>query len=192
MNVPPQHDGGGCAQILDPRVRARADEDAVDPDFLDRRTGLERHVCERPLGGRPRVGIVEVAGIGHDAVDRDDHPGIRAPGDLRADLGDVDLELAVEHRVGIRRQPAPALDGCVPVLRRTRAPAEVLERRLVRRDQPGACARLDRHVADREASLHRKPLDHRARVLDHVADAAVDAELADRIQDDVLRADAFR
>ena len=34
------------------------------------------------------------------------------------------------------------------------------------------------------------PLDHRARVLDHVADAAVDAEPADRSEHDVLRGDA--
>ena len=38
-------DAGGGAQVLDAAVRARADEDAVDRDVLDRRAGLERHVA---------------------------------------------------------------------------------------------------------------------------------------------------
>ena len=87
---------------------------------------------------------------------------------------------------------APALDRCVPVrpFRRARPALEIRERDVVGRDQSCARARLDRHVADREPPFHREALDHRAGVLDHVADAAVDAEPADRGEHDVLRADA--
>src|SRR5436309_738466 len=68
-----------------------------------------------------------------------------------------------------------------------RAPLEVLERRLVRGDEAGSRAPLDRHVADRQAAFHRELADRRAGVLDDVADAAVDPELADRAEDQVLR-----
>ena len=42
-------DVGGRAQVADPRVRARADEHAVELDLVDRRPGLEPHVLERAL-----------------------------------------------------------------------------------------------------------------------------------------------
>ena len=55
---------------------------------------------------------------------------------------------------------------------------------------PGAAAALDRHVADGHAALHRERPDRRPGVLDDVALRAGDADLADRAEDDVLRADA--
>src|SRR4051794_28473622 len=42
-------DARGGAQVADARVRARADEDAVEPDLLDRGAGLERHVLQGAL-----------------------------------------------------------------------------------------------------------------------------------------------
>ncbi len=44
-----------------------------------------------------------------------------------------------------------------------RAPLEVRERRVVRRDQPGSGAPLDRHVADGHPPLHRERADARRR-----------------------------
>ena len=44
----------------------------------------------------------------------------------------------------------------VRALRHARAALEIRERRLVGRDHSRARARLDRHVADRQASLHRE------------------------------------
>src|SRR5581483_4299507 len=95
-------------------------------------------------------------------------------------------ELAVEDGVVVGAQVAP------PVLGLDAALALIRERRLVGRDQPGARARLDRHVADREPALHRERLDRRAGVFDDVSDAAVDAEPADRREHVVLRTDAGR
>ena len=57
------HRGGG-AEVLDPRVRAGADEDAVELDLGDRRAGLERHVGERPLRGLASTGPSSAAGSG--------------------------------------------------------------------------------------------------------------------------------
>ena len=41
---------GRGAQVLDPAVGARADEDDVDRDLGDRRAGRQAHVVERPAG----------------------------------------------------------------------------------------------------------------------------------------------
>ena len=118
-------------------------------------------------------------------------PGIRPPRDLRPQRRDVDHDLAVEDRVGVARQRRASARAPLPVAPSARPAAlEIRERRLVGRDHPRARARLDRHVADRQPALHREPLDRRAGVLDHVADAAVDAEPADRGEHEVLRGHA--
>src|SRR6478672_9678749 len=44
VDLPARDDGGRRAEILDPGVRARADEDVVDGDVLDAFTRLEAHV----------------------------------------------------------------------------------------------------------------------------------------------------
>ena len=61
---------GGGAQVLDARVRARADEDLVDADVGERRARREVHVAQRALDRVALVGVGEVGRIGHDAVDR--------------------------------------------------------------------------------------------------------------------------
>ncbi len=63
---------------------------------------------------------------------------------------------------------------------------DVVEGLLVRRDQAGAGAALDRHVADRHAAFHRQRPDRLAGIFDHVAGAAGGADLADDGEDDVL------
>ena len=53
---PGQHGGGG-AQILDPRIGAGADEDAIDRDVGQLAAGRDAHVVERVAqiaGARPR------------------------------------------------------------------------------------------------------------------------------------------
>src|SRR5918995_905691 len=49
--VEAQRSPGRSAQVLDARVRARADEDAVNADLFDAGARLEVHVVERALGG---------------------------------------------------------------------------------------------------------------------------------------------
>ena len=73
------------AQVLDAAIGARADEDAVDLDVLQRGAGLEAHVVERCAPSRracprPRSS----AGFGHDAGDRQHVLRASAPGDHAA------------------------------------------------------------------------------------------------------------
>ena len=66
------NDGGRGSQVLDPAVRAGADEDAIDADRRDRRARLQAHVLQG-AGGRLAVGLVrEIGRIGNLAghVDR--------------------------------------------------------------------------------------------------------------------------
>ena len=62
------------------------------------------------------VGVVHRCGIGHGAVDRDDHARVRAPRDLRRIAADVDHDLAVERRR--RRRSAARASGRAPPPRR--------------------------------------------------------------------------
>ena len=69
---------------------------------------------------------------------------------------------------------------------------QVGERRLVRRDEPGPCAALDAHVADRHPLLHRQGPDRLAPVLEDVAGPAGDPDPGNEREDDVLGPDARR
>ncbi len=179
------HDLRRGAQVGQPAVRARADEDAVDRDVCDRGAGLEAHVLERA-----RIGVV--ARLGDAARDRGDLAGVRAPADLRSERRDVDDDLAVEAGPLVRAVGLPAGERLLPRLLHARPTLEVGVRRLVRRDQARAGAGLDRHVGDGQAALHRERADRLAGVLDDVAGRAVGADLADQPEDQVLRRDAAR
>ena len=75
-------------------------------------------------------------------------------------------------------------------LGRARAALDVFEGLVVRRDQAGAGAALDRHVADGHAPFHGERFDRLAGIFDDVACAAGGADLADDGEDDVLGGDA--
>ena len=100
-----------------------------------------------------------------------------------------DLSKTAPSSVGSVRQrrhglvPGGALGG-VP------AAVEIVEGGLVRRDQAGAGAALDAHVADGHPLLHVERADRLAAELEDVAGAAADADAGDQGEDDVLRADA--
>ena len=104
------------------------------------------------------------------------------------------LDDAVEARAGVGPQlrqcstadPTPSPCGA------KRPALEIREGRLVGRDHAGACAGLDRHVADGHALVHRQRFDGRAAILDHVARAAGHADLADDREDQILGRDAPR
>ena len=109
--------------------------------------------------------------------------------------GGVEPDLAVEVRALVGAAAcASSATRLVPgaALRRHRAALEIGEGRLVRRDQAGAGAAFDRHVADRHAAFHRERADGVAGIFDDVAGAAGGADLADDGEDDVLGGDAGR
>ena len=91
-------------------------------------------------------------------------------------------------------QRLPVVERHVPrlALRRARLVLDVGEGRLVRRDQAGAGAAFDRHVADGHAAFHRQRADRLAGIFDDVAGAAGRSDLADDGEDDVLGRDAGR
>ena len=175
---------GGGAQVADPRVRARADEDAVEADVLHPRAGLEPHVLERALVA------VGLRGSGTESVTGTTIAGVVpqvTSGDSAAASTVSSRSKLASSSVRSSRQPATAASKSS---RRAGAALDPLERRVVGRDHAGAAAALDRHVADRHPALHRERLDRGAGVLDDVAGGAVGAHLADRAEDQVLRGDA--
>ena len=128
-------------------------------------TGISRSACRvrgpctrapRDRLARGRVGVV--VGRRDAAVDRAVLAGVRAPRDLRRRVGGVDDDLLVERGAVVGLQRAPVGEGGFPriALRRVVAALEVGERGVVGRDQAGAGARLDRHVAQRHPALHRE------------------------------------
>ena len=117
-----------------------------------------------------------------------DHSGVGAPGDLRGDLGSVELYHLVVLCIGIAAQRLPVIDGNLKILptRDKGTALQVSESRIIRRHHAGACATLDGHVADRHTPFHGKATNGVAGVLDDVAVAAGNPDLADDGQDDVL------
>ena len=92
-------------------------------------------------------------------------------------------------RTGIRVQRPPVFDGGFPqrVLRCIRTTLDIVQRDVVDRDQAGARARLDRHVADRHAPFHRQPFDRSARKLERLSAAAGGPDATDDREDQVFR-----
>ena len=183
---------GGLAQVLDARVGARTDEDLVDRDVGDRGVGREAHVLERALDALAAHRVGDGGGIGHAAVDRGDHLGRGAPGDLRQDVLGLQLDDLVELGALVAVQAAPVVDRLLPLLAlgREGAVLQVFDGGLVHADHPRARARLDRHVADRHAAFHRQRTDGAAAELHRVAGAAGSADPADDGEHDVLGGDA--
>ena len=184
-SCPPTIRGGG-AQVLDPRVRARADEDAVDGD-LARSASPARAPCSRararPPSRRPDPRWRRDRGRRRRPGD---HAGVRAPGDLGRERAGVDLDLAVELGVLVgraaratRRAPAPSRR---PAARRAGPRGR---RTSCRRARPSPRARRPRSTCCRSSSAppSRAPRTTSPGVLDHVPDSAVDADLADRAED---------
>src|SRR5271156_686361 len=99
------------------------------------------------------------------------HLGARSPSYLRDECGEVQVELAVVDSSRVGSERAPRLNQTIKfcTLGNEWAVFQVIECSLVRRDEPGARARLNRHVANRHALLHRKPADGLAGILDDIA-----------------------
>src|SRR5262249_44070800 len=66
-------------QVLDARVRARADEDLVDLDLRDRRVRLEAHVGQRAFHRLALVRILLAVGIGPAVPPPNAPPGVPPP-----------------------------------------------------------------------------------------------------------------
>ena len=169
-------------QVAEAGVGARADEHHVDRMPQEPLPGTEVHVAERPLHRRLPAGRRDGAAHGHR------HPRVGAIGDHRLERRGVDVDHTIVRRPFVGRQTSPGRERPLPglALWRVRPARQVLERRVVRGDHPGARPRLDRHVADRHPLVHRQRSDGRPGVLDDVAGSAAHADFRDDAEDEVL------
>ena len=113
-DAPSFGDRRGRAQIFDTAVGAGADEDDVDVLSFDRLTLAQPHVVE----GIPQAALVrrvlqlfrlrDAPGHGHALA------GVGAVGHHWRQCASVQRQLAVENRVIVRPQRAPAGDGAFP------------------------------------------------------------------------------
>ena len=133
------------------------------------------HVLDAPVGAGTNDGLVngDVAAL-HDGVGVG---GQVRPGDARHDLGGVDLDELLVGGVGIRVVLADGTLG---------AALDVLAALVVHLKEAGLAARLDGHVGNGQATLDGERLDGGATKLHGAVERAVDADLANDVQDDVL------
>ena len=187
------HDFRHSAHILDAAIGAGADPDDIEFDIGDLRAGGEAHIGERALLRFALEFIGDLVGIRHRAGDGDDILGRGAPGDDRRQVVRIERHHAVEMGAFIGFQRRPIGHRLVPVgiFRGHRTALEIGEGLLIRRDQAGARASFDRHVADRHPPFHRKRANGGAGIFDHRAGATGGADLADDRQHDILGGDAL-
>ena len=184
---------GHFLEIGESSVGAAAKESDINLDAGCWRAGWELHVLDC-LGGSFAVFLREISWMRDGLVDEDSLRGCDAPGDRWEDLLGLEVHDVVVDGVLVGCDGLPSGDGGIPLGSRWRvgATAEVLEGGLVRIHVADAGASLDRHVADGHALLLGEIVEGGSTVLVGVSDAAVHAEAADDVQDDILGVDAGR
>ena len=100
-------DLGDGAQILDTRIGAGTDEDAIDGDVGNLLAALQAHIGQCALDHLALLLVGHAVEPRHAAGHRDHLLGARSPGHERRQLRRVELDLAIEMRtvVGLQRQP---------------------------------------------------------------------------------------
>src|SRR6185437_5641297 len=129
-------------------VRARADEDDVDGEPLERHAALDAHVRERgPRAVAPADW--KARDVGHGLVDRDDVARRRAPADEWLEPRSVELQHLREPRIVVAAKRRPLRERAFPVAARghIRLAIQIVERRVVGSDEAETRTELDRHVA---------------------------------------------
>ena len=187
-NFPPLQHIRRRAQILDTRIGAGTDENLVHRNRIDRHVGIQPHVLQGTLDGLALDRIAFPGRVGHLAADGNHHFRRSSPRHLRLDILAAQLDHVVEMRPLVAVQRPPVGNGSVPLRAPWReiASSDVIDRHFIDADEAHARARLDRHVAQGHASLHRQAAHRAAAELDGVSRAARRANAADHRQRDVL------
>src|SRR6516225_8761719 len=176
------------AQVIQPRICARADEYAIHRNIHNGCSRLQSHILQCALGGLLIVQILELMRIRYTSIHARDHSRIRSPGYLRCDLLGLKLNRAVKLRSLVALQQLPALHRRLKLFpaRNKRTSLEVRERSFVRCDHSGARAAFDAHVANGHPTVHRKLADRVAAIFRYISRTAANSDLADDGQNDVL------
>src|SRR6202022_1636492 len=104
------------AQVFNPAIGAGADENPVNPDFVQLLTRTKRHVSDRVPGGVGLSLIGPCAGARHPGVDGARLFRTGAPGHDRRDLAGVEDDVPIERRVSVACQQAPVCNGAVEIV----------------------------------------------------------------------------
>jgi len=109
--------------------------------------------------------------------------GSQAPANVTP-KGDSQADDLIELGVGIALQGTPIRDSAIPqsILRRERAPPQVIDGGVVGRHHSGARARLDRHVAQGHSAFHAERPHRAASELDGEPGATGCADTPDDCQ----------
>ena len=197
-------DGGSFAHIFNAAVGARTNKHLVDKNIVQRLAGLQAHVFKSALDRIALAGIFFPVGVRRFSGDGQHHFRRGAPADLRLNLAGVELNHRIELRISVGLQRLPVVHRHVPFdathklarlficSGREQPPLDVVDGFLVYRNQTGARAGFNRHIADGHAAFHTEQTDRGARKLNRIAGAAGSADLADDGQHDVLGRTAFR
>ncbi len=183
---------GDFAEVAQAAVGAGADESHVHFGAFDGLAGWQLHVVESFLNGDSGWSGGRAFGRRHILGDGDGLVGAGAPGDGGGHVLGADADDVVVAGVGVGGGGAPFGDGVIPgVTGGGIGPAfEIFEGLVIGVDVAAAGAAFDGHVADGHALLHGEAVEEAAAVFVGVADAAVGAEEADDVEDDVLGIDA--
>ena len=154
-------DSRGRAKILDTRIGARADEHRIDGNIAQRRDPIS----ESALHSLALTVIVSIEGSGTLPVDR--QYVLRAGRPVTC--GAMSAALIETSNIDFRPGCGGAASSNAGPPSRKRPPSckgpafQIFEGHFVGRDQAGAGARLDRHVADGHPPRHREFTDGRSR-----------------------------
>jgi hypothetical protein len=186
-------DAGRSAQVLDARVGAGSDEDAIDGNRFNRGSGGETHIGESLFNGSPIGLLGEALARGDASRNGSDHAGIRPPGDEGGERDGIDFDDTIKVRAGVGRQRPPMGNGRVPIFPfgSEAAALNVGEGRVVGSNESGARARLDAPVSEGHAAFHRERADGIACVFDDVAGCAIGADLANDAERQIFGGHAF-
>ena len=107
---------------------------------------------------------------------------------MRLNIGSLKTVHFVEYRALVGYQRFPIGNGFVPIraFGGERAVFHVINRDAVHGNHAAACARFNRHVAQRHAAFHAQASDGFAAELNRIARAACCANLSNNIQRNVF------
>src|SRR5262249_55173407 len=160
--------------ILDPRIDATADEDAIDRDIRDLLASVQSHITERAPCGLALALIRDLLRPRYATADGSDLLRVGAPGNERRQRPRIEAAFEVIGRPGAGAWRPPVAQALTQgrALGRLGPFLEIGVGLFTRGDDRRPRARLDRHVADRHAAFHAERTHGLAVEFERMADGA--------------------